>query len=85
MMIPVPRAGVFEFVSGVENAQAITGIDDVVITAKQGETLVPLPEGASYPGFVFASGRHPDFVEKALRRAHRELRFHVRSTLPVIP
>jgi phosphoribosylaminoimidazole carboxylase (NCAIR synthetase) len=85
MMIPVPRAGVFEFVSGVENARAIAGIDDVVITAKRGEKLVPLPEGTSYPGFVFASGRDAAFVEDALRRAHRELRFHVGSTLPVVP
>jgi len=85
MMIPVPRAGVFEYASGVENAQAIAGIDDVVITAKRGETLVPLPEGSSYPGFIFATGPDPEFVENALRRAHHELRFHVVSTLPVIP
>jgi hypothetical protein len=85
MMIPVPRAGVFEYVSGVENAKIIAGIDYVVITAKRGETLVPLPEGSSYPGFIFAAGPNPEFVENALRRAHRELRFHVVSTLPVIP
>jgi formate-dependent phosphoribosylglycinamide formyltransferase (GAR transformylase) len=84
MMIPVPREGVLESVSGVESAKAITGIDDVVITAKQGERLVPLPEGSSYPGFVFASGRNPAFVESALRRAHRELRFDIVSILPVI-
>jgi hypothetical protein len=81
----VPRAGVLESVSGVENAKAIPGIDDVVITAKRGETLVPLPEGSSYPGFIFAAGPSAEFVEDALRRAHRELRFQVVSTLPVIP
>jgi hypothetical protein len=84
MMIPVPHAGVLESVSGLENARAISGIDDVVITAKRGEVLVPLPEGSSYPGFIFASGRDAAFVENALHRAHRELRFQIGSTLPVV-
>jgi biotin carboxylase len=85
MMIPVPRAGVFETVSGIEESKAVAGIDDVVVTAKRGEQLVPLPEGASYPGFVFASGRDPAFVENALRRAHGKLRFHVAPALPLLP
>ena len=34
------------------------GIEDVVITAKEGQMLVPLPEGASYLGFIFARGAH---------------------------
>ena len=33
-----------------------TGIEDVIITAKQGQKLVPLPEGNSYLGFIFARG-----------------------------
>ena len=66
MMIPVPGAGVYESVSGVESALIIPeGIDDVVITAKQGQKLTPLPEGASYFGFVFASGADPVAVEEA--------------------
>jgi biotin carboxylase len=81
MMIPVPRAGVLEDVKGLEAARAITGVDDVVITAKKGERLVPLPEGASYPGFIFASGGDARFVEGALRTAHRELRFDILATL----
>ena len=44
------------------------GIEDVIITAKQGQKLVPLPEGASYLGFIFARGESPDAVEQALRR-----------------
>ena len=81
MMIPVPHAGVLEDVRGVEEARAIAGVDDVVITAKKGERLVPLPEGASYPGFIFASGGDARFVEGALRAAHRELRFDILATL----
>ena len=34
---------------------------------------MPLPEGASYLGFVFATGDTPEQAEAALRRAHAEL------------
>ena len=53
MMIPIPRAGIYQDVAGVEDAGA-----EVIITAKQGQKLVPLPEGASYLGFIFARGEH---------------------------
>lgn len=84
MMIPVPRAGILQAVSGVDRASAIPGIEDVVITAKVGEKLVPLPEGSSYTGFIFASGSEPEFVEQSLRRAHGELRFDILSALAVL-
>jgi hypothetical protein len=84
MMIPVPSLGVLESVHGVEKARSTSGIDDVVITAKQGQKLVPLPEGASYPGFIFASGDDPVSVEKSLREAHTRLRFEVLGSLSVI-
>ncbi len=47
------------------------------------EWLVPLPEGSSYPGFVFARGDAPAAVGHALRQAHARLRFEVVATLPV--
>jgi len=78
MMIPVPSAGVLEEVVGVEAARAVPGIEDVVITAHRGETLVAWPEGSRYPGFIFARGDRPELVEKALREAHRRLRFKLR-------
>ena len=83
MMIPVPQAGVYEGVDGLERARATRGVEDVIITAKPAEKLVPLPEGASYLGFIFARGPSPEFVESALRRAHQELRFVVTPALPV--
>ncbi|MBI4552674.1 MAG: ATP-grasp domain-containing protein [Candidatus Latescibacteria bacterium] len=83
MMIPVPATGILKGVEGVANAKAVPGIEDVQITAKPGQMLVPLPEGASYPGFIFARGKTPGFVEKALRRAHRRLRFDIVPQLPV--
>jgi hypothetical protein len=85
MMIPVPRAGVFESVEGVEEARLTPGIDDVVITAKPGERLVPLPEGASYTGFIFGSAESPGAVEQSLRIAHSRLRFRVLPALNVLP
>jgi biotin carboxylase len=84
MMIPIPRAGIYEDVAGVEEASAVSGIEEVVITAKEGQKLVPLPEGASYLGFLFARGRTPDEVEAALRRSHALLEFKITPSLPVV-
>lgn len=84
MMIPIPRAGVFTGVEGVAAARQTPGIEDVVITAKEGQMLVPLPEGASYAGFIFAHGAHSDFVDRALRAAHSQLDFQLAMALPVV-
>jgi len=77
MMLPVPRAGVLKEVRGQAKALAVPGIDEVAITAHPGQDLVPLPEGASYPGFIFARAESPERVEAALREAHRRLEFVV--------
>jgi biotin carboxylase len=82
MMIPIPRpGGIYQGVEGVERALAVAGIEDVMITATDGQLLVPLPEGSSYLGFIFARGETPEAVELALRRSHAELRFHIATTL----
>jgi hypothetical protein len=83
MMIPIPRAGVYAGVEGVEEARAEPYVDDLVITAKEGQTLVPLPEGASYLGFIFARADSAGQVAEALRRAHAQLRFGIAPLLPV--
>jgi hypothetical protein len=44
---------------------------------------VPLPEGSSYLGFIFARAASPQEVEAALRKAHRHLRFDIVPSLPV--
>ncbi|MDH4064934.1 MAG: biotin carboxylase, partial [Acidobacteriota bacterium] len=84
MMIPVPRAGIFRDVGGVDAARAVPGVEDVVMTAKAGQTLVPLPEGASYLGFIFARADEPGQVEAALRNAHAALHFDVAPSLPIV-
>ncbi|PYO60445.1 MAG: hypothetical protein DMD28_13050 [Gemmatimonadetes bacterium] len=75
MMIPVPGAGELRELRGVEAARAVPLVEDVAITAHRGQRLVPLPEGARYPGFIFARGPGPAEVEAALRDAHRRLEF----------
>jgi len=85
MMIPIPKRGVYHSVEGVERARAVCGIEDVIVTAVQGQELVPLPEGASYLGFIFARAEEPAAVEDALRRAHAMLTFHIATTLETIP
>jgi biotin carboxylase len=81
MMIPIPQDGVYESVEGADRARAIQGVDDVIITAKEGQRLIPLPEGASYLGFIFARGNTAAEVERALRRSHAELHFHIATAL----
>ena len=73
MMIPVPGAGVFREVRGLDEARALPGVDDIVITAHPGQSLVPWPEGSRYPGFIFARGERPEEVERVLRAAHGRL------------
>jgi biotin carboxylase len=81
MMIPIPRAGVYKGVRGVEVARAVPLVEDLVISAHPGQVLVPLPEGHAYLGFLFARGQGPAEVEAALRRAHAALVFEVAPTL----
>jgi biotin carboxylase len=84
MMIPIPSAGILKAVHGVEEAQEVPLITGVEITAKLNYPLVPLPEGASYLGFIFARGARPADVEAAIRQAHGRLRFEIRREIPVL-
>ena len=59
MMIPIPKRGIYRGVDGVDAARAVDGVDEIHITAKPDQLLVPLPEGASYLGFIFARGGDP--------------------------
>jgi biotin carboxylase len=77
MMIPIPGAGVLRTVEGLEEARAVPGIEEIEITLPLKHNLVPLPEGSSYLGFIFARADSPVEAEAALRTAHRRLRFVV--------
>ncbi|MDR3703327.1 MAG: ATP-grasp domain-containing protein [Candidatus Sulfopaludibacter sp.] len=76
MMIPIPKAGIYESVHGIEDASA-----EVIITAQPGQRLVPLPEGSSYLGFIFARAASAGEVEAALRQSHAALRFQIATAL----
>ncbi len=84
MMIPVPHAGVFQDAAGIEDARSESGIEDVVVTAKQGQFIEPLPEGSSYLGFIFARASTPAAAVAALRRSHAKLSFSLSTALPVV-
>lgn len=84
MMIPIPSAGILKGVYGVEEARQVPLITGVEITAKLNYALVPLPEGSSYLGFIFARGNTPTEVEHAIRKAHKLLRFEIRREIPVL-
>ena len=77
MMIPIPRGGILRGVTGTDEAAAVPGVSGVDITAPLHQPLVPLPEGASYLGFIFAQGATPAGVEAALRTAHAALNFQI--------
>jgi hypothetical protein len=84
MMIPIPRRGILRGVVGVDAARQVPHVDDVRITAKADQLLVPLPEGASYLGFIFARAERGGDVERALRAAHARLTFTIEPEFPVI-
>jgi len=84
MMIPIPSSGILKGIHGVEEAQKVPLITGVEITAKLNYPLVPLPEGASYLGFIFARGETPTLVEEAIRTAHKLLKFEIRREITVL-
>ncbi len=84
MMIPIPRGGMLKAVHGIEEAKVVPLVTGVEITAQINHMLVPLPEGASYLGFIFARSETPTQVEQALRDAHRCLRFDIRREIPIL-
>ncbi|WP_236022969.1 ATP-grasp domain-containing protein [Dictyobacter formicarum] len=84
MMIPIPEAGILKGVHGVEAAMAVPLITGVEITAQLNNQLTPLPEGASYLGFIFARGATSADVEAAIRQSHQCLRFEIRRSIPIL-
>ena len=70
LMIPIPQAGILKRVEGILAAQRIPYIESVEIQIREGHELVPLPEGSSYLGFIFARAPTAAVAEAALRAAH---------------
>jgi len=78
MMIPIPSGGVYESVYGLDEARRVSGIEEITISARPGQTLIPLPEGSRYLGFIFSRAETADIAEAAVREAHRRLQFRIR-------
>ena len=83
MMLPVEQAGTYRSVRGLAAARRVPHISGIEITAKPGQALLPLPEGESYMGFIFAQAPSPAAAEEALRRAAQRLAFVIAPHLPM--
>src|SRR6266567_4283243 len=83
LMIPVPKTGMLEGVTGEEAARSTPGVTELIITARLHDYIAAWPEGSSYLGFLFARGSAPEEVELAIRRAHEKLAFTITPRLPV--
>lgn len=73
MMIPIPGRGMLRSVEGLAEAKSVRGVTGIEITAPINQPIVPLPEGESYLGFIFARTETPEIAEAALREAHARL------------
>lgn len=85
MMIPIPRGGMLREVVGQDAALKVPGVTGIEITAPCNQPLVPLPEGESYLGFIFAEGATPAEAEAALREAHEKLTFRIDPAISLMP
>jgi biotin carboxylase len=83
MMIPIPRRGLLRRVEGEEAARSVPYVEDVRVTAKVGQLLEPLPEAASYLGFIFARAESPAEADAAVRAAHARLSFSIDAPIDV--
>ncbi len=75
MMMPIVGRGRIKAILGLDEAAAVPLIEDIEMEARVGDMLIPLPEGADYPGFIFARGEDPAEVESALREAWSKIEF----------
>jgi hypothetical protein len=51
----------------------VDGVEEVIVAARPGQAMEPLPEGFLYTGFIFARAGTPAEVERALRTAFARL------------
>jgi biotin carboxylase len=74
LMIPIPSAGTFTGIDGLDRVRELEHVSALDITATPGSQVQPPPEGDRYLGFVFAKGPDRDEVEATLRQARDLLR-----------
>ena len=75
LMIPITNSGLLKRVEGLTDAMQVKFIKDIEIHIGEGYELVPLPEGSSYLGFIFAQAPSYQETYHALKTACKKLRF----------
>jgi hypothetical protein len=74
-MIPITESGILKRVEGLTEALQTEYVRDIEIHINPGYELVPLPEGSSYLGFIFAQAPTYEQTYSALQGAYSKLRF----------
>jgi len=75
MMIPIKEAGILRRIEGLPDARKTPNVDSIDIIIREGNELIPLPEGNQYPGYIFAQAKKPEQVISALKSAYKKLNF----------
>lgn len=75
LMIPIRQKGILKRVEGLLQARQVNHITNLEIHIQPGYELVPLPQGNSYLGFIFARAKTFGDTLESLREAHTKLRF----------
>lgn len=78
LMIPITDHGILQRVEGLTEAMQTEFVRDVEIHINPGYELIPLPEGASYLGFIFAQAPTFEQTYDALKQAYSKLGFVTR-------
>ena len=73
VMMPINKGGILRRVEGLSNARSVEHIESIDIIIREGNELVPLPEGNQYPGYIFASADTQQEVISALQEAFSKL------------
>ena len=85
LMIPVTDAGILQRIEGMTEALQVPYVKDLEIHIAPGYELIPLPEGSSYLGFIFAQGPDYRLTYQALKDAYQKLRFVTRPKWTLEP
>ena len=78
LMIPITDSGILKRVEGLTEAMQTRYVGDIEIHINPGYELIPLPEGSSYLGFIFAQAPTYEQTYSALKSAYSKLRFVTR-------
>jgi biotin carboxylase len=84
MMIPIRERGILRRVEGLLEANRVNHIDKIDIIIREGNELIPLPEGNQYLGYIFASADTPEQVTAAIRQAYALLTFVTAPVFKII-